>query len=226
MTRKPLQRRSHLPRLLALPGSRIAAVLLLASAALLGESRTYNIEPAPDSRFALEVYKTGLMSGRKHLLVFERYAGRLDYDAGNPEQSKMDLTIESASLVVKDDWVSEKDRAKIADEALRNQLAAGQYPEIRFRSSAIRAAGEGRYEADGDLTIREVTRPVRVRVNSQETAEGAVLLEGEAVVKMKDYKLKPPTAALGLIGTKDEMTVRFQLLAAPAERAKPPDGVK
>jgi polyisoprenoid-binding protein YceI len=191
---------------------RVFAFLLLASAALPGEARRYRIDPDPDSRFALEVEKTGLMSGKKHLLVFERYSGQLQYDSVNPEQSRVELTIEAGSLVVKDDWVTEKERAKIADEALNKQLAAKQHPEMKFRSGSIRAAGgDGRYEVQGELTIREMARPVVVHVSLREGPGGSLLFDGEATVKMKDYGLKPPSAALGLIGTRNEMTVRFEL---------------
>jgi polyisoprenoid-binding protein YceI len=196
---------------------RVFVFLLLASAALPGEERRYRINPHADSRFALEVEKTGLMSGKKHLLVFERYRGQLEYDPQNPEQSRVELTIEAGSLSVRDDWVNEKERGKIADEALNKQLGAKQYPQMEFRSSSIRAGGgEGRYEAQGELTIRETARPVVVHVSLREGPAGSLLFEGEATVKMKDYGLKPPSAALGLIGTKNEMTVRFALRAMPA----------
>jgi polyisoprenoid-binding protein YceI len=201
---------------------RVAVGLLFAAAALPGQVRSYRIEPAPDSRFALEVFKTGLMSGKKHLLVFERYAGRLEYDAAHPEQSHIEWTVEAGSLVVQDDWVSEKDRAKIADEALNNELAVKQYPEIRFRSSSIRAAdAAGRYPVQGDLTIRDKTRPVEVGVRLRKGPGGSLLFEGEATVSMKDYGMKPPSAALGLIGTKDAMTVSFQLRAEPQGAGAP-----
>ena len=154
---------------------RVAVGLLFAAAALPGQARSYRIEPAPDSRLALEVFKTGLMSGKKHLLVFERYAGRLEYDTAHPEQSHIEWTVEAGSLVVQDDWVSEKDRAKIADEALNNELAVKQYPEIRFRSSSIRAAdAAGRYQVQGDLTIRDKTRPVEVGVRLRKGPGGSV----------------------------------------------------
>jgi polyisoprenoid-binding protein YceI len=35
-----------------------------------------------------------------------------------------------------------------------------RHPEIRFRSTAVRLADDGRAEVDGELTIRGVTRPV------------------------------------------------------------------
>jgi len=200
-----------------LPAPRVLALLLLVSAVLPAEARLYRIAPNPDSRFALQVYKTGLMSGKKHLLVFERYEGRLEYDPRNPGQSRVELTIESGSLIVTDDWVNEKDRGKIADEALNNKLAAKRYPEIRFHSGSIRAAGgQGRYEVQGDLTIREIARPVLVMVSLREGPGGSLLFDGEATVSMKDYGMKPPSAALGLIGTRNEMTVSFRLRAVPA----------
>jgi polyisoprenoid-binding protein YceI len=175
-----------------------AVLLLMAPGVLAGESRTYRIEPNADSRFALEVYKTGLMSGRKHVLVFERFAGRLDYDAQNPEQSRVELTVDAGSLIVTDDWVNEKDRPKIADEALNNQLAAKQYPKIEFRSSSVRAAGgKERYEVQGELTIRGTSKPATVIVDMKNAEGGSRLCEGEGTVKLKDYGLKPPSAAMG-----------------------------
>jgi polyisoprenoid-binding protein YceI len=194
----------------------LSILSLLVANVLSGQTRTYRVEPSADSRFALEVFKTGLMSGKKHVFVFERYQGRLDYDAANPGQSSVELLVESASLVVKDDWVNENERKKIADEALNKKLMVGQYPEIRFRSAAIRPSDTPhRYEVQGELTIRGITKPVVVPVTLSQKGEHLVF-EGEAVVKIKDYNMKPPSAALGLIGTKNEMTVSFQLEAKPA----------
>ncbi|MEX2300812.1 MAG: YceI family protein [Bryobacterales bacterium] len=191
--------------------------LLFVPAVLFAETRAYRIEPSPDSRFALEVYKTGLMNGKKHLLVFERYQGRIEYDAANPAQSRVELTIQSASLSVQDDWVNENERKKIADEALNKQLIVEQHPELKFHSGSIRPAdAPGHYEVQGELTIRNLARPVIVQVTMSEPREGVLLFEGDATVEMKDYGLKPPSAALGLIGTKNEMKVIFQLHAVPA----------
>jgi polyisoprenoid-binding protein YceI len=195
----------------------LTILLVFLPVASFAEARTYRIEATPDSRFALEVFKTGLMNGKKHLLVFEQYQGRLEYDAANVEQSHVELTVQSASMVVKDDWVNEKEREKIADEALNKQLMVNKHPEIRFLSGSIRPAdGPERYEVQGDLTIRDLTRPVVVHVTLRQQSEGVLLFEGAATVRMKDYGMKPPSAALGLIGTKNEMKVSFRLPAVPA----------
>ena len=57
-------------------GSAFTASLLLASSAfvvpaslLTAEPLAYEILPADGARFALEVFKTRLMSGKKHLFV-------------------------------------------------------------------------------------------------------------------------------------------------------------
>jgi polyisoprenoid-binding protein YceI len=61
----------------------------------------------------------------------------------------------------------------------------------------------------GNLTIRNITNPVTVAV----VYKGGETFEGSAKVRLTDYKLKPPSALLGAIGTKDEMTVTFRLKA-------------
>jgi polyisoprenoid-binding protein YceI len=191
----------------------LALAAVAAGAAAAGE---YAIRPAPDSRFALEVYKTGLMSGKKHLIVFDKYEGTLAYDAARPEDSKVDLTIQSRNLEVKDDWLGDKNRKRVAEEALK-QLDAAHHPEIRFTSSAVAKRADGAFDVQGTLTIRGEGRPVTVRVSLDPAESGALKFTGTAQVKLKDYGLKPPTATLGVIGTKNEMKVDFTLTAV--ERA-------
>ncbi len=183
---------------------------------LCAQTSLYEIKPGPDSRFALEIYKTGLMSGKKHLLLFERFAGALNYDAAAPEASKLDLNVESASFAVKDDWVSANQAKSIREEAAgKNGLDVIKYPQIRFVSSSIAKSGEA-FTVQGTLTIRGIDKPVTVNVSMKpEPAGGELRFEGKAEVKLKDYGIKPPTAALGAVGTKNEMAVSFLLIAAP-----------
>ena len=192
------------------------AAILLATAVGAAEPVPYQIEPSNGSRFALEVFKTGLMRGKKHLFEFERYKGRLDYDAQAPERSRVTLQIEAASAVLKDDWVSANDFKKIEKEAFEKMMAVDRYPQLTFVSRNIRSEEAGRYQMEGDLTIRETPKPVMLEVTLKPQSGGVLLVEGQATVKLKDYGLKPPSAALGLIGTQNEMTVAFTLRARPA----------
>jgi polyisoprenoid-binding protein YceI len=176
---------------------------------------SYEIEPGPDSRFALEIYKTGLMSGKKHLFLFDRYTGSLSYDAAKPESSKVDLDIDAASFAVKDDWVSAKQAVSIREEAEgKNGLDVTHFPRMRFAASSIARSADG-YSVQGTLSIRGIEKPVTVNVTMKPGDAGALRFEGKAEVKLKDYGIKPPGAALGMIGTRNEMIVSFSLNAVP-----------
>jgi polyisoprenoid-binding protein YceI len=187
----------------------------LAVAALCNvvQAETYLIRPVPGSRFSLEVSKTGFLSGKKHLFEFERYEGKLDYRPEAPEQSRVELTIEAASIALKDDWLSEKDFKKVKEHAEKEMLDVVRHPRLRFVSSRITRKPNGGFEAQGELTIRAATRPVTVEVQLRPEA-GKLRLKGKAEVPMKDFGLKPPSALLGTIGTKNEMRVEFDLTAA------------
>jgi len=179
---------------------------LLATALFSADTRNLRVGPAAGTRFALEVEKTGLMSGKKHLCLFERYSGILQMDQAHPEKSSIQLDIEARSAVLKDDWVSAKDAKKIAETAQMEMMDSAKYPLLKFISTNIVSKGNGAYEVRGDLTIRNITRQVLVLVNEKDG-----VCEGTAKVKLTDFKLKPPSALLGAIGTKDEMTVSFLL---------------
>jgi polyisoprenoid-binding protein YceI len=189
----------------------LALLLLTASAAVQAEVVPYRIEPAGGKLITLEVEKTGLMRGKKHVIVFPKYGGKLLFDAAAPANSKVEVTIDSRSAEVRDTWLSEKDQKKVRDEALNNMLAASQYPEMRFASTKVTPAGGNRFEVEGTLTIRGIGKPVRLDV----TFDPATLdISASSAFKMTSYSLKPPSAALGAIGTRDEMTATIIAKAA------------
>lgn len=183
----------------------------LALIAAMSPAAEYAIAPAPDSRVELFVHKTGLMSGKTHHFVFSRYQGTLDYDREHPETARVSMTIDPESLSNTDTWLSDRDRAKVQAYALNDMLAATRYPEILFVSSAVRRIAPDRYEITGQLTIRGMSQAVTFTV----TENPALTFQGESRFRMTEFKLKPPTAALGMVGTKDEMDFAFTLHARP-----------
>ena len=197
---------------------RILLLLALATGLHAGVVE-YRIQPASGDRFALEVYKTGLMSGKKHLFVFERYRGKLLYDADSPQNSRIEFTIEGASLVCKDTWIKPKDVTKVTDTALHEMLDVEKHPEISFVSRSVTRKSDDQFVVEGPLTLRGIARPAAIAVTMKPLSNGALSFTGTAEVKLKDYGLKPPSAALGAVGTKNEMTVSFVLTARRAAGA-------
>ena len=148
------------------------------------------IAPVPGNYVRLEVLKTGFMKGRKHVFEFPLYKGEA---TRNPD--RYEISIDARRIEIKDDWLKPDDLKKVVAYAVKDMLDAQRYPEIRYRSQ------------DGMLTIRGKAMPVAV--NYKETAPG--IFEGSSLVDMRLFGLKPPTAALGTIGTDPWMKLSFRL---------------
>ncbi len=188
---------------------RTLLAILLCSAALTAE--TYTIKPEPNTRFTLEVHKTGLMSGKVHVFEYERYSGTLDYDPSKPEASKVDLTIMAASLICRDTWIDAGDKKKVTAVAL-DMMEATKHPDLHFVSTGVMRRGDG-FEVTGNLMIKGITKPATVTVSVKQEGTGWIVT-GKGVVLRKDYKINPPSPVpFGIIGNKEEMPVAFTLIA-------------
>lgn len=193
--------------------SAMKTLLLPLLAAGLGWAAPVAYEIRPDDRALLEltVEKTGFLSGKRHLFTFSRFQGALLFDRDTPERSAITLVIEAASIFCHDTWLGAKDLRKVQEYAVKDMLAVDRYPRITFRSTAIRKLDGNHYEAQGLLSIRDISRPAIILVALNKGSGAFPLLEGSSRVQLTDFGLKPPSAALGTIGTKNEMLFRFVL---------------
>lgn len=179
-----------------------------------GDTTRYEIRPSTESTFALEVSKTGLMTGKKHVLFFEQYTGEVNYDSQHPENSSARLTVEARSVTCKDAWLKKKeDRMKIVAAALNEMMAASEYPQLTFSSTRISAKPQGQFEIQGSLTVRGVSKPITFVAAAKPSGIDRLEIDGDAEIDLKDYGLKPPSSMGGLIGTKSKMTLRFLVWA-------------
>lgn len=170
----------------------------------------YEIRPSPQGRFALAVFKTGIWSGKKHLFLFQKYAGSVRLDPASPENSTVQLSLEGASAVCQDTWISPSDLQNIQNKAFE-MMDVAKHPRLVFSSERIVAGGFNRFQVQGSLSIRGIARPAVVTVVMVRQDEETLLFNGSAEVRLKDYGLRPPSAALGLIGTGDQMHLEFVL---------------
>jgi polyisoprenoid-binding protein YceI len=85
---------------------------------------------------------------------FNKKAGKLLVDASDPSKSSIEVTIATESI---DTAVTARDNhLRTADF-----FDAAKYPAIKFKSTKIRKTSKG-YEAEGDLTIKDITKPVTI----------------------------------------------------------------
>ena len=124
--------------------------ILMTSVAVQPFAGTYRAQPAPSS-FAFAVRHSGVFW----------YRGSLSDVAATLRGDGDALTLEGSARV---DSISVLEPAAMRANVLGPEFFdAEHHPELTFRSTAVRLAGDGRAEVDGELTIRGITRPVTAR---------------------------------------------------------------
>jgi polyisoprenoid-binding protein YceI len=84
-----------------------------------------------------------------------------------------------------------------------------QFPQMKFQSTSFQPLGDNKYKLDGNLTIRDITKPVSFDVvygGSINTQRGAKIgFKATTTVNRFDYNLKwdKATEAGGLVVAKD-----------------------
>ncbi len=101
----------------------------------------------------------------RHMMIakvrghFGEYEVRATLDPADLTRSKVEADIHVASI---DSGVADRD----AHLRSADFFDADGYPIMRFASTAIERAGEGRYRLTGDLTIKDVTRSITLDVEA------------------------------------------------------------
>jgi polyisoprenoid-binding protein YceI len=122
--------------------------------------------PAPAAAETWVVDTAHTVSGFtvKHMMianvtgVFEVTKGTIEYKPGEPGSVKADITIETKSV---------NTRITRRDDDLRsdNFFSADKFPTLVFRSKRVQNVRADGFDLVGDLTIRDVTREVVLKVD-------------------------------------------------------------
>ena len=121
------------------------------------------ITHATDTRWTLDPGHSSVGFSVRHLMItnvrgeFERFRGDITYDPGRPEATRIEASIEVASL---------NTREPRRDADLRGSLFfdTENHPEMRFVSKTARPSGAGELEVMGALTIRGISHDVTLSV--------------------------------------------------------------
>ncbi len=134
---------------------RIAGILLLALLAArpaLAATETFVLDRVHSSVSFRIRHVVSMVDGR-----FTDYDGKIWIDRENPTASKVELTIQAASI----NTGNEK-----RDNHLRTAdfFDVEKYPTITFKSTKIESKGDGVYDVTGDFTMRGVTKTMKFPV--------------------------------------------------------------
>jgi polyisoprenoid-binding protein YceI len=170
----------------------------------------YTIEPA----------HTSVEFIGRHLMI-TKVRGRFPQVSGNitiddvPEQSHVEVELEVASLET-----GNPDR----DGHLRSVdfFDSDQYPTITFRSTKVEPGTSGTWAVTGDLTVRDVTRPVTLQVdvdgaNASPIGDERIAFSAATEVDREDWGLTWNVALETggmLVGKKVRIELNVQAVAA------------
>lgn len=186
----------------------LATALLAASAAASAAGVTYRIDPA----------HTNVIATWNHLgfsnpsASFSGVEGTLVYDADDVSKSSVEVTLPLSGL----DGFSGKFNAHLNSGDF---FDSARFPAATFRSTRVEAAGEGRLKVTGELTIKDVTRPVLldVTLNKREDKDGRgkIGFDATATLKRTDFGLGMAAPMVS-----DEVALRITTEAGTPKPAK------
>ena len=116
---------------------------------------------------------------------FNEFDGQFVYDAANPENSQVSVTIDTSSV---DTNHAERDKHLRSEDF----LYVDEFPKATFKSKRIEVDDEGEADIVGDLTLRGVTREVTLEaemIGHGKDPWGGYRMgfEAEAELRLKDF---------------------------------------
>ena len=127
----------------------------------------------------------------RHMMVsnvsgaFNKISGSVDYDPDKLAETRVDVTIEAASVNTRNEG---------RDKHIRTAdfLDVENYPTIRFQSKRVEKVSDGNLRLMGDLTLRGVTKEVVLEVDgpTQEIQQQATFRRGASAtarINRKDF---------------------------------------
>ncbi|QGZ28780.1 YceI family protein [Stutzerimonas stutzeri] len=120
--------------------------------------------------------------------TFKEFDGSFSFDAEQPEASRVNVTLQTASI---DSNHAERDKHLRSDDFLN----VSKHPTATFESTSVKSTGEGTADITGNLTLNGVTKPVVIAAKF--LGEGKdpwggyrAGFEGSTTLKLKDFDIK------------------------------------
>jgi polyisoprenoid-binding protein YceI len=160
----------------------LAAALFAFAGAASAAPVTYKIDPAHTDVIATWSH-FGFSKPSAH---FGDIQGSIVYDAARPEASSVEVTIPLSGL----NGFSEKFNEHLNSDAF---FDSARFPTASFKSTAVEALGGNKLKVTGDLTIKNVTKPVVLDATLNQVGEHPMLhvpaigFNATATVKRSDF---------------------------------------
>ncbi|WP_099223566.1 YceI family protein [Listeria costaricensis] len=170
----------------------------------------WNIDPAHSSiEFQVKHMMVSKVKG-----AFNAFTADVDMDPENLQEANIRFSVDAASI---DTRQAQRDGHLKSPDFFN----VDEYPHITFQSTNITADGDDEYEVTGDLTIRDVTKPITFHVTYEGSGKdpntGNIVagFEGRSKFNRKDFGLNYNAALeTGGVLIGDEVKLNIQIEAS------------
>jgi len=178
----------------------LAAFAAALVASVRADVETYAIDPVHSSvGFSIRHFFSKVPGS------FTKFAGTITVDRANLENSSVEASIDIGSLSTANDM---RDK----DLKTSNYFDFAKFPTMTFKSKSWKKTGDDSFDVTGDLTIKDVTKEVVLKVKSLGFGpgmRGAMLSGWEATTTLNkaDFGVNGPAALGKMLGAEVAVTI-------------------
>ena len=179
----------------------LSVLVLLMPISAMAQVETYTFDKA-HTQILFFVNHLGFSNSQGE---FHDYDGYFVIDRTQPQNSKVDVTIKTASIDMDDEkW----------DAHMKNEdfFHVEKFPEMTFKSTGVEVTGENTANITGDLTLLGVTKPVVLHTTHNKSGKhpfsGKYVagLSAHTHINRSDFGMN-----YGLPGVGDEVEIRIEV---------------
>ncbi|MCD1637274.1 YceI family protein [Pseudomonas stutzeri] len=164
------------------------AALILGSALVGGQAFAADYAIDKEGQHAFVNFKISHLGYSWLWGTFNDFDGEFSFDAAKPEESKVNVTLKTASV---DTNHAERDKHLRSDDFLN----VAKHPTATFESTSVKSTGEGTADITGNLTLNGVTKPVVIAarfIGEGKDPWGGYRagFEGSTTLTLKDFDIK------------------------------------
>ena len=142
---------------------RLIALLLVCLLPSFASARDWQVDAAKSTLSFKGKYQNEGFSGK-----FAKFDATIAFDEADPARDKFDVKVAVASVQTES---SERDDTLKSDDF----FDAEKYPQAHYLTESFAKGSDGALEASGTLTIRNVSKPVMLKVKFAASGAGATL---------------------------------------------------
>lgn len=184
----------------------LMAILLVAATGAMAQTKWTVDKLHSNVKFSVQHMVVSEMEGS-----FKMFDGTMEHSKADFSDAKINFTVDVASVNTDNE---RRDGHLKADDFFN----AEKYPKMTFVSTSVKPAGQGKYKIAGNLTIRDVTKPVVFDVTHGgvlKTQKGSKAgFKARTTINRFDYNLKwdRATETGGLVvGKEVEIVVNVEM---------------